>query len=216
MGAIPQGQGGVTYYSIFQGQITRRLKDNEEPLEGEIAVERKLSKGPKEGSTVREVYYRGLVGFLKDIKVSGDKIKSWDLKIDDVDTTMILQLPYTSDTAKRFLYRLEDIDLNSELTITAGQFRNNDDKLIQWCHVEQNGEKLITRYTRDNMGDLPEAEWTEVNGEKVLNFGKQFEYFKTFIESTFPYGSSETVNDTQDQVKSEDGPPTNDSSDLPF
>ena len=59
------------------------------------------------------------------------------------------------------------------------------EKSVLW--MMQNGEKIVSRWNRENPGDLPELEQTTVNRKKVWDKTKRLEFLETYIQ---PYLSA--------------------------
>jgi len=158
--------GNLTFYNMYDGKIVERV---EEGTEG--AVERKLTKGPKEGQSIWEVYNNAIGGMItgggivvKDIL--GKKIPEIELFLDD-DAKIGIPMYLLKDVAEVLpkLDRTEPIKIRS--------YKSKSGRI--GLEISQGGKKLESHFTVWDEGDdgkkrprningLPKPEYDEIDG----------------------------------------------------
>ncbi len=152
---------------IIGGTFAERVPEG---TTGDDIYQRTLEKGPNAGSIRWERRMNGysgrIVGATLDDSPYG---KNLNIRINDDNETAKIQITETSPFFKQFAKRIPN--LIDGAWVTFGLFLNEKGKATLF--MKQEGEKLPSFFTKDNMGDMPPAEEKVVRGEKKLDFDAQ-------------------------------------------
>lgn len=154
------GGGAVTFLKIKYGKIPVEVK---QPTEK--SVEYEIQSGPNKGRIVHQELYSGLEGLVLDIfERDGKYGKNWCVVMQD-DTERIFQLEFnwSSSYSEGYFSRIEGADLSKPLHFRCGY---DEQKKRGFGWLEQDGQKLEKRYTKDNPNGMPPL-------KKVMYQGKE-------------------------------------------
>ena len=201
---LENSQGNVIYLSIFNGKITRRVKEGTPG-----SVERKT----KTDKIVHELVYDKLSGTLANIEFrDGDYGKEIHFVVKDGEDTYRLQLQFSAGVSKSFVMRLLNADLSKTMEFHTGW---DKDKEKTFAYITQDGSTVKSPYTKDNPGDLPPMVKIKVKGQEVWDDSDQLEFIdKKLKEVILPKlrKNTETMTPAQEDILPDIEP----SDDLPF
>ncbi len=165
---------GGTFISPFQGVLSESSK---EPKDGFDLVTYK----DKEGNTKQKYVKKyssiegKIIGFAYNSNDwNGTKINSWNLKLQDDQGVMTVQLGADTRGAQSFLKMLPNINIDLPIKIATFPDKETGATVILcW----QNGDKVDWAYTRETPNNMPEAKKL-ANGKWDFSAVEEFLYLK--------------------------------------
>ena len=205
------------FLGITNGKISLRVPEGTEG-----AVERKITKGKNEGTSVFEVFFDSVDGYIVGGKVErkevGDAIiESIVVKIKDGLETFNLNIPWNSRIRDSFVKVLPNLDVSKKVEIVVFPDKKDKNPVLL---VKQGGERLDWYYTRETPNSLPQPEKKTVKGAVKWDFSstedflwqKTEEFFEQFESDEAPEGQDESVDvEQEEETQSHSG-----SGDTPF
>jgi len=149
----------TTYYDILESRFVTRVG---EPTNERVdpatktAETRQLKKGDKLGWWVIEEQFTHIEGIITGIKTEvGNFGLQLFLTINDNGEEMIIRTSLKGNYGSSFVKRLPNIDLKKEVELSPYNFTNDEGKRVSGLTVKQNGEKIYSKFTKDDPGDCP-------------------------------------------------------------
>jgi len=174
----------VTYVKCSQGLFIMRMS---EPSKDTIT--RKLEKGPNKGNEVHEKHFQRLEGQLIDIKkrTHDEYGSSWEFIFDvspncDATEFVNLSLKYDSGYAKNILFRIENINPDEDITLSAYKFKpEGEERDRMGISIFQNGAKVDPKYTKKDNNGMPQMKEVFVSGKKMWDSTEQMQFVEEKI-----------------------------------
>lgn len=144
----------VVFLAVKHNSLVQESKGPKEGFE-EIEVENPRSKEKVRKYIRRYSAVEGAVTKLEWYDTEQkyeNRYQGWKIHMDANGTPVVLDLPFSSVSASRFMKLAENIDWSKPVEFRAWKDRNGD-KTAFW--VGQNNESVPQKYTRDNPGDCP-------------------------------------------------------------
>ena len=178
-------QRSCTFIRIRYGKMPVRVK---EPTK--TSVEYEYTRGPNAGKIVHEELFDKLTGKIIDIYWREHKEygRTWCVLVQDKDEEMFqLEFDYSSRYTSGFFTRLENCDLSREISFRTFAIKDDETgKLKYYGTIEQDGEKITPKYTKENPNGLPPMEKKFFNGKEQWDSFEQTEFFRKLIEKLRP------------------------------
>lgn len=171
MGARTSDNSATNYYKVLEGKFARKVAHDEH---GAVAKE-------YDGKTVFYLKFDILSGFLrgiteKEVEFNGTAIKMIEiLLVDLAEERSVLSIPKDSGVLNRMLNKLQLADLSKEIEFEAYRI-SRDGTYKNYVDVIQDGSKLPSAYTKENMRDCPVWETTEYKGKILYDNTKQVNF----------------------------------------
>jgi hypothetical protein len=183
----------IIYVNIKEGKLVVRLPDK----------------------TLKE--YASLEGVIRKVlfvneEYDGKKFEKAKFYINAIGETHILQMRIDSGYFRGFCNSLRSSSYPTEILEITPHFNKADGKTKTTCFVKQNGVTLKHFFTKNNMGDLPSLEIHEFKGQPMYDNVKQIEYWKNWLNQTFPE-TTEEQNSKQSKLDFDSEPLLDD---MPF
>lgn len=178
--------GAGFFLSIKHGGI---CKESKVPLEGYEEIEVVI---PSTGEKVIKYVniFNSLKGkiigaefYKKEIPNTSKKVTGLYLYIydDEVKEKYVLNLPYPSKPLTSFLKMAESIDYNLPIEVISWRGKDGSTAFT----IKQGDEIIRQKYTRDNLGDCPPAEYNPII--EKYDFSKQITWLiNNFNEKVLP------------------------------
>lgn len=168
MGLSNKQGNNQTFVTIVGGKFTIRLQDGDD---NPNAVERKLEKGPKAGTTVRELQFTHLDGMIK----SGEMHKSeygvdFTLIMEDEGEGFKLQIPLESQYFGQVAKRLPNLDPTKKVVFGIGY---DKDRQRNFLYIQQDGASVHMNFTKDTPNGMPPPVKKTVKGVEKWDFEEQ-------------------------------------------
>ena len=174
MGLTNESQGGGNWLTVFRGEIVKRV-----PAGTEGAEERTN----KNGKVVHELKFNALEGTLKRIDVSsGEYGDQWIFVIDDGTNEYFLAVPYSSGPANGFLFRLPNLNLERLLKVKTYYIEGEDGKWRQFLSLEQEGQKVLPFFTKEEKHGLPDLKEVMLSGQKHLDDTGRLVFLRKMVD----------------------------------
>ncbi|MHA1903892.1 MAG: hypothetical protein ACW977_07970 [Candidatus Thorarchaeota archaeon] len=164
-----KGKGNAKYLNVMFGKVVQKVKADTEGA---------ISRVNKNGDTVYENHYDSFSGSLVSARIeSTEKYGDFvELVMESDGDYFNVQFPVRSGYGRSFMYRLPNLEVTEEFEITPYDFENNEGKRVSGLNLYQNGEKILSFWTRENPGKLPELEEVEFQGKTRWDDGKRTKY----------------------------------------
>lgn len=182
-------KNNIVYLEVKYQKLIQKLSEFEDGANN-IEV---INPNTGEKKTVYFRAFQGVTGMISGLKwyeyepkggKTGPKLMGYKLSllVDDVNsptgfTTAVVDLPFKGISFNTFTKVAENIDPDKPLTLTVWHSKDNDKTVVQF---KQDGQTVKYKYTKDNMGDCPVAEYNSVTG---YDFTKQVLFLKERIDS---------------------------------
>lgn len=153
-GLQKKSDSGAIFLAVKHNSLVRESKGPKEGFE-EIEVENPRTKEKVKKYIERFSAVEGAVTKIEwyDTEQKYDvRYQGWKIYIDANTEQVVLDLPFSSIPASRFMKVAENIDWTKDVEFRAWKDRSGD-KTAFW--VGQNNESVHQKYTRDNPGDCP-------------------------------------------------------------
>jgi len=205
--------GGFKYLSFMAGKFVQRVPEGTKGAEP-----RELKKGPKMGTIIHELKFDKLGGQILNVETEtseyGQQLHIYlDVStIEEPDSKIKLSLSLSSGPAKGFLSRLPVINFAEDVELRGFHIEKKDKpgKFGTYLVPYQNGQKLISFYSREEPKGLPQMVQIKVKGVPTWDDTDQLEFFQALIKNTkFPEESEEPAVAPTPEAEIDD-------SDLPF
>ena len=177
MGLKPKNNGGSKIYlNAMFGALVQKVKAETEGTKKRVN---------KKGDTVFEIHHGSLTGKLISAEVveSESYGKFIELNMESDGTTYNVSIPLKSGYSRTLLNKWPNVDLTQEFELSPYDFTGNDGKRVIGMGINQNGEKVDYKWTKENPGKRPEPKKVEFDGEMKWDYGavtkfliKAFEY----------------------------------------
>lgn len=166
-------QSHALYYSIFDGQICRKVT-------APTATSKERTN--KLGKIVHEEHYGYIDGIITGIFTREHVTygKSWIIVLDDEGTKQFLQMPYSGGTTSAFLKMLPNIDLAATVKIIPNK-KTVEGKEKTSLFVTQDGVPVKWFWNKENPGELPPMEKKKVKGKETWDDWDQMEYLEKYV-----------------------------------
>lgn len=160
------------YYSIANGKICRQVKSESA---------HSVTRVNKNGKTVHEEFYDFLDGVITDIQTKDNEFgKFWMITLQDIDSTQILQMNYSSGYSAAFLKMLPNVDLNSKVKITPKITMEGEKKKTS-LFINQHGIAIKWFFTKDDPAGLPPLQQKKVKGKVVWDDSDTMEFLEKMV-----------------------------------
>ena len=206
-GAQNTQSGGVKYLSFMSGKFVERVDENTSG-----ATPRELEKGKNAGTIIHELHFDTYEGQIYNIETeAGDYGTRLHIFLDvstveEPDSKVRLSLPLSSGPAKGFLGRLPKINFSKDVCLKGYHIKNeNTGRYNSYLVPYQEGQKLLSHYTKDEPNGLPRMQQIKVKGSLVWDDSEQLEFFEALIKS-FNYPGA-TKQAPADFIPEADGEP---------
>lgn len=153
------GSSNIIYLSVVGGELRQRVQEGTEGC---------LTRTTKEGKTVYEKTYGGLIGIVTDVKVQyNDVIKAEELMVnlEDVGEKYVIRFNFNTDFAQNFIDKLPNIPHGRHIYIDPYSFddkekkdKDGNPKKIKGITIKVDNDKgeAITRFfTRKEPNGFP-------------------------------------------------------------
>lgn len=173
---------GTKYIQIKHHSI---CEESREPREGFEAVEVQNPR-TKESITKYIKKYKGVEGLVCKIEwyereYEDTAFRGWKLHLDAAGVPCVLDLPFSSRAASRFMKLAERIDFSEPVEFAAWYDKKTDSTAF---NVKQNGQSVPQKYTKDEPGDCPPPTKKRLGG---WDFSAQNEYlYDTMLSVVIP------------------------------
>ena len=157
----------IIYVNIKEGKLVVRLPD----------------KSLKEYACVEGIIKKVL---FVDEEYDGKKFEKAKFYINDIGETLLLQMRTDSGYFRGLCNSLRSASYPKEILEITPHFSKADGKTKTTCFVKQNGVTLKHFFTKNNMGDFPQLEIHEFKGQTMYDNIKQIDYWKNWMNQTFP------------------------------
>lgn len=184
MGLNERNDSNKTYLSIIGGQLARRFEEHQEINGKVVTVEREIKDD--DGNLIKtkiERYYESIDGIISSAVVNSEGDFGSRLVLDMVDggEIFVVQISLESNYGRSFMLKCPNIDYTKPVTIRPYSFEDKDSgKKQAGITVYQAGEwendKVPSKWTKDEPGDMPPWEFTEIGGKKKWNSDKQTQF----------------------------------------
>jgi hypothetical protein len=195
MGLITNTSAGAKFANIKDGKISvYRGKDNPPTIHDAI-----------EG-------YITNIDFKED-EIQGEKYEALTLTIQDGQEAYQLKMRFDSGYGRSLAYKLPNVDLTQKVKLQPNKNTVND-KTQTSFFVEQNGQQIKQKWTKDNPGNLPPLVKTKFKGKDVYDNTDQMLFLKNVLltlETTHPAIVPNNPNNPVNVVDNHE-----EESDLPF
>ena len=134
----------------------------------DTSVEYKIAKGPNEGMIVHEEHFDELEGLVLDIYSSThDQYgTTWGILVKDKDGAMYtLKFSQKSPYFTGFFTRLENCDLSRPVSFRTWAIKQENGKEKYYGTIMQDGDKIASKYTKDNPNGMPELKKVFFDGK---------------------------------------------------
>ena len=156
--------GGITYLNLKEGKFARKNANGD--IELFDAVD-------------------GLITGIEfqDDEYNGTKFRKLKLVVEDEGQKYLVQVRTDSGYYRGLTNAIANGDIKQPVKLTASSKLGDNGKPQTTIFVQQNGKALKWKWSKDNMGDLPQLEKVKVKGQMVYDNSKQLEYFEKFWKS---------------------------------
>ena len=153
--------GGITYLNLKEGKFARKNANGD--IELFDAVD-------------------GLITGIEfqDDEYNGTKFRKLKLVLEDESQKYLVQVRTDSGYYRGLTNSIANADINQPVKLIASSKLGDNGKPQTTIFVNQNGKALKWKWSKDNMGDLPQLEKVKVKGQMVYDNSKQLEYFEKF------------------------------------
>lgn len=144
------------------------------------------SRTNKENRVVHEMEYTDLEGIITKVELREHEEFGQQLCIDVSDEKSVyqMQLPLSSSHADVFLNKSENIDFKKPVHFAPYQFTpKGEEKEKRGMVIKQNGEKVESKWTKENPGEIPELEKKKVKGKEIWDNSKRIDFY---VETVIP------------------------------
>jgi hypothetical protein len=173
--------GGRVYLDIRGGSVAERVEGP-----GPNVVERTITKGPNAGKVVYERHDGYVEGVITGMNynsrtVNGQELVTLQVALDDVGERYILNLQKGYKVWRHFLLMLPNIKPGVPVRFDPYDYlRKKDGKRMTGLGIQQNGEKVEWKYTREN--GLPDAPMVKVSGKDMVDYTEQDIFLDMVLE----------------------------------
>lgn len=198
---LKRNQRAVKFVSIKFGQIPIEV-----PHPTKTSVSREIKKGDKAGQIVHEELFDELEGHIIGISTREHPKygKKWAVLIQDQDEEMFqLEFDYSSRYTTGFFTRLENCDLSKPVSFRTWYIKQDDGSYRGHGTLEQGGQKIERRYTKDNPNGMPQMEKVFFNGKEQWDSFKQMQFIEAIIKRLEPQFKQNIGNGAAHQVTKE-------------
>ena len=156
--------GGITYLNLKEGKFARKNANGD--IELFDAVD-------------------GLITSIEfqDDEYNGTKFRKLKLVLEDEGQKYLVQVRTDSGYYRGLTNAIANGDIKQPVKLIASSKLGDNGKPQTTIFVQQNGKALKWKWSKDNMGDLPQLEKVKVKGQMVYDNSKQLEYFENFWKS---------------------------------
>lgn len=167
------------YLGIYEGKITRRLK---EPEEGSV------TRVNKNGNTVHELHFDAWEGKVKRIYVKPPPQDHPNIGAslaiileDEEGVKAQIETSLTGGYSADIIKRLCACDLHQNIVFNPFKFKDKNDKIRMGMSLQQFGAKVENMFTKERTPNMPA--WKEVvyNGQKLYDKTDQLRYLLTAL-----------------------------------
>lgn len=206
------------YLSIIRGKLAERVKEGAEGAQ----IRTTENKTTGEKKIVYEVYYKSITGVLSDTWIHdsdfGEQLMIQLLPDDKSD--VIVQIPFKSREARKFLLKLPNINIEKPITITPYNFEDDNDKKVIGLNVHQSEIKIPDYYTFDQPNGYPLPQISE-DGKMIYLDKDDFQILslkqnKFLKEQLAAWRLDNTKSDSEPSTVKNVHEATKPLSDLPF
>lgn len=182
-------KNNIVYLEVKYQRLVQKLQQFEDGASSTEVTNPKTN----EKKTVYFRAFQGVTGIISGIKwyeyepkgnKSGPKLMGYKLSllVDDVNsptgfTTAVIDLPFKGIAFNTFTKVAENIDPERPLTLTVWHNKDKDKTVVQF---KQDNQTVKYKYTKDNMGDCPVADYNPLTG---YDFSKQVLFLKDRIDN---------------------------------
>lgn len=171
MGGLKKTRSNVTFLTVRNGLLVRRVKEPTEDSES-----RTITKGKNEGNVVHEEFFDALEGRIQavekreaDVSFQPEKYVTLEIIVKDSDGDVYsVSLDYSSGYSRGFFTRAEAVDFSKDVEIKTYWIKGDDGKSRGFLGLVQGGEKINPLYSR-NDGIMPSVE-PIMKGKKVVAY----------------------------------------------
>ena len=185
MGLNESKHQSKTYLNIVGGKLARRYKEHHEVNGKTVTIDREI-KDRSTGEVTKVVierHYQDIDGLIigASIDTKGDFGSRLVLELMDGDTSeqFIIQIPLESSYGRAIMMRVPNVDTEKLATIRPYSFEEKDSGKTQTGVViyqkdcDWEDDKVPYKWNKENPGNMPQWEFTEVAGKKKWNSDKQ-------------------------------------------
>ena len=173
MGAITNNSAGTVFLTISDGKLCRRVQS---------PTANSKERLNKEGRTVHEEFFSGWSGKITDISTrESDYGKDWCVKIDDGESTAVIQFKYSSGYATSFLKALPNVDFEKEVTLSPNMKIEGDKKRTN-IFVNQDGKAVKWFYTKETPNGIPALKKVKIKGVDQWDDTAQMEFLEDMVQ----------------------------------
>lgn len=217
MGATPYSNEKKQYFNAHGFQFTTRTTEGSEG-----ATKRTILKDGEEPRDVWEHLFKDLTGNIVSIELKQGKFgKQYEIIINDLLDTMILQLPAESGYADTLICRLPNIDpLQSVKLVPYSFIPEGKKKKKDGLNVFQNDVKILSAFTKENHNGAPQPEKPVMDEDEWKIYFMQLRKFYSKVVLSFNDKlkalKPETKNSYVPEQADDSFTPDNAADDLPF
>lgn len=214
--------GSAIWCRIAGGKIVRSATDT---TPGAVRVEKKKD-GQGTGEFRWELHDEFVLGRIISLRVNeqtfhGEVLRQLVIGMDYKGQRVNLTLKEGDRYWRAFMLRLPNIDLSSTLTFLPYDFEPREGGRRIGLNIEQNGAKVLPKWTKENPGELPQMVYVKFKGKDRPDFTDQDEWLNKNVLLPAGVKLAEMVNAapvTNDPAASYTGPaPVGEGDDdLPF
>ncbi len=167
--------GRALFYSILQGKICRSFQS---------ATSKSVQRTNKNNKIVHEEFYDWIDGIITEIttKEHAEYGKFWLIRLQDGETSQILQMNFSSGYSQAFLKLLPNVDLSSSVKIIPSE-KEVEGKKKTSIFITQHGKSLKHFWTKDLPGDLPPLRKIKIKGKESWDDSDQMEFFEEYVRA---------------------------------
>lgn len=173
--------GSFRYYNVYKGSIissANKDDDRAENIKKANGDDRWVIRDDEVEGMIRRI-------LVKDAPEGSVYGKKMVLVMEDESGFFTLESGLNSGYMNNFMAKAPSIDFSKMVVLAPVSIDKDNGKTSTYMTVEQGGEKVYPFFSRDNMGDVPDAKKDEVSGN--WDFTDQRKYiFKKVQEEVFP------------------------------